>query len=118
MINITLTNKEKTYEISDMDFITTVAIATDVYVQLVEEAQLESQVPDFAFSIRDSYPKFLNALEQAREELEADGKEVEENAFIRFWFEKLIFEEFNLHEKINKKGKPLKPFFKAKDYIL
>lgn len=118
MINITLTNKEKTYEISDMDFITTVAITTDVYVQLAEEAQLESQVPDFAFSIRDSYPKFLNTLEQTREELEADGKELEENAFIRFWFEQLIFEEFKLHDKTDAKGKPLKPFYKTKDYIL
>lgn len=118
MLKINLIEAEKSHEINDMDFITTVAIATDVYVKLMEEAQLESLVPDFAFSIRENYPKFLNEMEQVRRDLELKEQEIEENTFIRYWFEQLIFEECKLHEKVNKKGKSLKPFYKKGDYVL
>ncbi|MFJ8528617.1 hypothetical protein [Bacillus sp. NPDC094106] len=44
--------------------------------------------------------------------------EVEENTFIRYFFEKIIFEESKLYEKTDAKGKKLKPFYKKEYYVL
>ncbi|KLA07078.1 hypothetical protein B4086_5554 [Bacillus cereus] len=99
----------------NIDLIATVALATETYIDVMKNATMEPQVPDFAFDIQEAIPVFYKELEELKEQLEAEGQEVEENTFTRYFFEKLVFEKYKVVETVAKKGKKIKPFYKLSD---
>lgn len=99
----------------NIDAITTVALATETYIDVMKNAKMEPQVPDFAFDIQEALPVFYKELEALKEQLEAEGQEVEENTFTRYFFEKLVFEKYRVVETVAKKGEKIKPFYKLSD---
>lgn len=101
--------------VGNIDVITTVALATETYIDVMKNAKMEPQVPDFAFDIQESLPVFYKELEALKEQLEAEGREVEENTFTRYFFEKLVFEKYKVVETVAKKGEKMKPFYRLGD---
>lgn len=101
--------------IEEIDLITIVAIATETYIDVMNNAKMGTQVVDFAFDIQEAIPTYLHEFNELKTKLENEGHEIEENTFMRYFFEKLVFNKFKLTEKIDSKGKMMKPFYKLSD---
>lgn len=101
--------------VENIDLITTVALATETYIDVMKNAKIETQVPDFAFDIQEALPLFYKELEELKNQLEAEGQELEENTFTRYFFEKLVFEKYKVVDTVAKKGEKIKPFYKLSD---
>ncbi|PER55642.1 hypothetical protein CN495_07770 [Bacillus thuringiensis] len=101
--------------VETIDVITTVALATETYIDVMKNAKMEPQVPDFAFDIQEALPVFYKELEGLKEQLEAEGQEVEENTFTRYFFEKLVFDKYKVVETVANNGEKIKPFYKLSD---